>query len=163
MVCVSYHCRSEMSTQLGYHSNKDPQIYTIDYPASKSWNSKSGPFCCYVLYKSQLWFLTWHWISGERYKTIGPLVIYFWNNITSNNNIQYITSLIQMLCYLFCCRTFFFVFQTYQGLLYGEDGESPRNLYRSSLSKMKLRHPTSWTQKRETISKPSLEHIFTFR
>ena len=41
MVCVSYHCRNEMCTQLGYHSNKDPQIYTIDYPASKSWNHQS--------------------------------------------------------------------------------------------------------------------------
>ena len=34
--------------------------------------------------------------------------------------------------------------------------------YKSSPSKMKLRHPASWTQKRETTSKPSLVHIFFF-
>ena len=34
--------------------------------------------------------------------------------------------------------------------------------YKRSPSKMKLRHPASWTQKRETTSKPSLVHIFFF-
>ena len=29
------------------------------------------------LYKGQLWFLVSNWISGERYRTIGPLVSLF--------------------------------------------------------------------------------------
>ena len=41
MVCASYHCRNEINTQLGYRSNLDPQIYTIDYPPSKSLNHRS--------------------------------------------------------------------------------------------------------------------------
>ena len=47
IVCVSYHCRNEISTQLGYHRNWDFQIYTIDYPPSIMKPSKSDPFCCY--------------------------------------------------------------------------------------------------------------------